>query len=91
MKVSENELEVATVSTTTKPNISTLLLASPTTETPLSFGQEQRKDHQILQLCSYLEQGALPEDPAIAKKLVAQSSLFAIVDDTLYYIDPKRN
>ena len=27
----------------------------------------------------------------MARKLVAQASLFAIVDDTLYYIDPKCN
>jgi len=89
--VCENEFQVAAVNTTTKPSISSLLLASPTTATPLSFGQEQKKDHQILQLCNYLEQGILPEDPTLAKKLVAQASLFAIVDDTLYYIDPKHN
>jgi len=81
-------LQVATVTTTTKPSISSLLLASPTTAIPLPFNQEQQ---QILQLWNYLERGTLPEDPTVAKKLIAQESLFAIVNNTLYYIDPKRD
>jgi len=82
-------LRVAAINTTAKPNISSLLLTPPTAATPVSFGHEQKQDHQMLYLRNYLKPGILSDDPVLAKTPVA--SLLAIMDDTLYYIDPKCN
>ena len=39
---------------------------------------------------AFLKHGQLPEDNTRAQKMAMQPSFFAIVDDVLYYVDPKR-
>ena len=56
---------------------------------PQSFIEEQRKDERIAQIIEFLEKGKLSYEEDRARAIVLQQSLFAIVDQTLYYIDPK--
>ena len=53
-----------------------------------TFCNEQFKDQQLQPLILYLRDGVLPEDAKSAKKLVAEASLFTIVNDVLYYVGP---
>ena len=43
------------------------------------------------ELKRFLEHGSLPADPAKAKKMALQQTLFGVIDGVVYYIDPKRN
>lgn len=56
----------------------------------VSLTQEQRKDPKILELIKYLEDGTLPCDEKQCRRVVARSTLFALVDGVLFYVDPKR-
>ena len=56
----------------------------------LSLKEEQRKDPKILELIKYLEDGTLPCDEKQCRRVVAKSTLFALVDGVLFYVDPKR-
>lgn len=56
----------------------------------LSLKEEQRKDPKILELIKYLEDGTLPCDEKQCHRVVAKSTLFALVDGVLFYVDPKR-
>ena len=72
--------------------ISTLLWQAPSIvpkeEFP-SLGLEQRKDHKLSELIKYLEDEILPSDSKQCHKLVAQANSFTMINDILYYIDPK--
>ena len=57
---------------------------------PKPFIEEQRKDEKVAQIIEFLEKGKLPYEEDRARVIVLQQSLFAIVDQTLYYIDPKK-
>ncbi len=56
---------------------------------PVRLAQEQRSDPQLRELIEYMEKDRLPEDPTQARKIVAQSSQFTLVDNVLYLIDKK--
>ena len=87
--ISEGEIQVAAVRS---QNISTLLTDAPARQTEASsFATEQRKDVQLLQLMQFLETGQLPEDDNLAKKVAGQATQFILVDQTLYFLDPRRN
>lgn len=87
--ISEGEIQVAAVRS---QNISTLLTDAPARQTEASsFATEQRKDVQLLQLMQFLETGQLPEDGNLAKKVAGQDTQFILVDQTLYFLDPRRN
>ena len=51
---------------------------------------EQKRDERISELKQFIQHGSLPIDPTRARKMALQQSLFAVVDDVVYYIDPKR-
>jgi len=53
-----------------------------------TFWNEQFKDQQLQTVILYLRDGVLPADAESAKKLVAEASLFTIVNDILYYVGP---
>ena len=55
-----------------------------------SLSEQQAQDSQIMEWVVFLKHGQLPEDNTRARKMAMQQSLFAIVDDMLYYVDPKR-
>ena len=54
-----------------------------------TFGTEQQKDDQLCQVIHFLNTGQLPTDETRARKIALQAPLFAIVDGTLMFIDPK--
>ena len=56
---------------------------------PETYLKEQKKDSDLLEVISFLHSGVLPKDERKARKIALRSPLFAIVDDTLYYVDPK--
>ena len=49
---------------------------------------EERQQHY--QNRSFLKEGTLPSDDQKAKKVTSESHLFTLVDDILYYLDPKQ-
>ena len=54
----------------------------------VSLKDEQRKDPKIPQLIKYLEDGTLPCDEKQCCRVVAQSTLFALVDGVLFIVTP---
>ena len=88
--IGECEVQVAEVRSEPTTTIDTLLQLDPVTSTRVSFGEEQRKDTQVTEVICFLETEELPTDPKRAKKIAAQQSLFVIIDNVLYYVDPKR-
>jgi len=56
----------------------------------LPLGREQKKDPQLNEIISFVENGELPDDNMRARKLSLQESMFAMVDDVLYKVDPKK-
>ena len=73
--IGECEIQVAVVSGGPATSIDTLLLTSPVASTPVSFGEEQRKDTSVREVIYFLETEELPTDPKRAKKMAAQQSL----------------
>ena len=51
----------------------------------------QADDPDLQELRAFVKQGHLPQDEIRARKMVLQQSLFTVVDDVLYFVDPKRN
>ena len=88
--IGECEVQVAIVTGGPSTDIGTLLQSSPVDSAPISFGDEQRKDADLNELICFLETEELPEDNRRAKKVATQRSLFAIIEDVLYYVDTKR-
>ena len=94
--IAEGEVQVAAISSeaacTSDVTVESLLQAQPEQGNclPQPFIDEQRKDKKIAEVIEYLEEGKLPYDDNRARVVVLQKSSFAIVDQTLYYIDPKK-
>ena len=55
------------------------------------FGTEQQRDEELRDIVRFLRDGSLPDDNKAAKKISCQSSCFAIVDEILYFVDPKQD
>ena len=76
-----------------------LIPADPQTATPsltpsLEFSEhliagKQRKDANLVEIVHFLEQGILPADDRRARKIALQGPSFTIMDQILYYFDPK--
>ena len=60
-------------------------------DTAVHYSQEQEKDPEILEMRNFLSQRQLPDDLQRAKRIAAQATSFALVDDVVYFIDSKRN
>ena len=52
------------------------------------FSDEQFKDQELKPIILYLKEGMLPDDDKLAKKTVAEATLYTIFNDILYYIGP---
>lgn len=97
--IAEADVQVAMIDSTAvcdleKYSIRDLLHTGPQSEvasTSNSLAVEQRRDPEVSQMISYLENGELPSDDKQARKIAAQAPLFVIVDDILYYLHPKRD
>ena len=53
-----------------------------------TFSTEQLMDQELKPIILYLKDGTLPQDTKLAKKIIAEATLYAIFDDILYYIGP---
>ena len=51
---------------------------------------KQHKDPKLREMITFLKQGDIPKDDKQAHKLVLQQSLFTILDNELYKVDPKK-
>ena len=47
--------------------------------------EEQRKDPELAVMLHYLQDGTLPEDEKLAKRIVAESKQYDIIDDILHF------
>ncbi len=54
-----------------------------------NFAQEQRKDSDLSFMFNFLVNKQLPSDEQNARKLAAQALHFLVVDNILYFVDPK--
>ena len=74
-----------------EPSCSQVLeITSNSTSHADSLAAQQAQDPEIAELIAFLKHGQLPDDNTRAQKMAMQQSLFAIVDNVLYYIDRKR-
>ena len=86
-----SEVQVAHISSSddSKPDtISSLLCKDPGTgdnHESKSFAEEQLKDPSLQPIIQYLSKSILPAEPQLAAKVVAQASMYTIVDDILYF------
>ena len=71
--------------------IPTLLTQPPVASREDDFGAEQRKDPELMELITYLEEGKLPSDDQRARQITLQKSLFTIENGMLFYLDPKQS
>ena len=55
------------------------------------LAEEQRRDDSLRPLIQYLEDSRLPDNPALARKIAAQSTQFTLLGGILYFINQKKN
>ena len=84
-----SEVQVAHISSSddSKP-ISSLLCKDPgpgDSHESKSFAEKQLKDPSLQLIIQYLSKNVLPAEPQLAAKVVAQVSMYTIVDDILYF------
>ena len=92
------EVQIAKISSEPKSsgeenNIDILLQSKPEVAEEVcsdTYSTEQLMDQELKPIILYLKDGTLSEDAKIAKKIVAESALYAIFDDILYYVGPKQ-
>ena len=71
--------------------IPALLVKPPATEQNYDFAIEQRRDPELVELITYLEQGELPADDQKARRIILQKPLFAIENGILIFLDSKQD
>ena len=54
-----------------------------------SFSAEQSWDQQLIGIINYVEKGDLPSSPERARKVVMLSSLYSMINSTLFLVDSK--
>ena len=59
----------------------------PQTQSLTDFYKEQVKDPKLRKIFDYINKGLLPDNSQEAKKIAAQASQFAILENVLYFID----
>ena len=89
--IAQDEVQVSSVAS--DEDLPMLLQANPLTGTQRhsNYSGEQLKDPDLRAMMDYLKGGELPNNLDEAKKLVAQESLFTIVDGTLFFIDHRHD
>ena len=70
--------------------IRTLLQSDPGPIEFKSFGEEQKRDAEVMEIIWFLETGELPVNQKRARGIATQQSLFTLVDGVLYFLDPKQ-
>ena len=71
--------------------IPALLAKPPVSVQGEDFATAQRKDPELVELITYLEQGELPADDQRARRIILQKPLFAIDNRILIFLDPKQD
>ena len=71
--------------------IPALLAQPPASGRSEDFAAEQRRDPELMELITYLEQGRLPVDDQKARQIILQKPLFAVENGILIFIDPKQD
>ena len=56
-----------------------------------NFGASQREDPEVKEIIDFLLDNKLPEEEKRKQKVATQAPLFTMVDDILYYVNPKQN
>ena len=87
--VAEQEVQIATVQTK-MTTIQSLLQSTPLPYSQPSFALEQQKDPEVLETVMFLQKGELLLDEKRARQITLQSSLFTLVDEVLFFLDPKQ-
>ena len=86
----EVRTQVAQVTTVTEKEVSQLLQEEPGASTvPSSFDMEQRKDPELESILAFLEHSELPTNSKEARKVVAHTLHFTVVDEVLCFVDSK--
>ena len=53
-------------------------------------GEEQLKDKELRPMILYLKDGTLPDDPTLSKRVAAESTVYTIHNNVLYYVGSKQ-
>ena len=53
----------------------------------LDHSKEQKKDPKLRKILDYMNKGLLPDDSQDTKKIAAQASQYAVIQNVLYFID----
>ena len=83
-------VQVACVLTEGPRELSQLLQSEPPMSTPCDYDQEQRKDPDLSVIIHYLENGTLPDDNKLSRKIAHISPQFAVLNRILYFVDAKQ-
>ena len=90
LNITDSEtMQVALVSDTDGPTFGELFVFPMMPDTPgltTTFEEEQLKDPWIAQMMDFLQEGKLPAEDDLARKIAAQGMHFSIIDGILYYI-----
>ena len=84
---------LAISSRTTEQTVQELLNLQPSSLNSYNynFGISQREDPEVKEIIDFLLDNKLPEEEKRKQKVATQAPLFTIVDDILYYVNPKQN
>ena len=92
--VAEQELQVASVQSqptqSELEDVSGLLESPPLTPPTGDFSVEQRKDPSLKTIIDFHEQGTLPEEEQVARRVILQKLVFTLEAGILYYLDPRQ-
>ena len=83
-------VQVARMNAEGPEELSQLLESGAPVSTPCDFDQKQRKDPDLRMIIHYLEDGTLPDDDKLSKKIVHMSPQFTVLSGILYFIDAKQ-
>ena len=78
-----SEPQVSAITSSDVADIPSLLGSSVDSTAPVCFGDEQRKDSDLVEIFAFLQSQELPADEKRARMIALQSSLFSVEEDTL--------
>ena len=87
-------IQVAQVSDTDGPTFRELIVSPMMSVKPGStttFEEEQLRHPWIAQMVDFLQEGKLPIEEDLARKIAAQGMHFSIIDGILYYLDSHKS
>ena len=88
--IGEGEVQVGVIRS--EATISELLTGDvgEVLQTPDDFAHEQGRDPHLRDLMCYLTDGTLPDEEAVAQRLMAQAPQFTVSEGTLYLLDTRQ-